>query len=482
MAESSRQPDLSPRELEIARAYAGGASYRDIAEQLFIAPNTVRTHLGTIYRKLQVSSKVELLMSLQQVGPDKAAVPANAAGASDAKANLPPRPVIVVLPFVNMSQDADQEFFADGLTEDIITRLSYLRGVRVFSRTSSFIFKGQNKQIQEICAELGARYALEGSVRASGAQLRVVSQLIDGETGTHIWAQKYDRAVEDIFDLQDDITHQIVVALQVILSDGETALDPGGTQDYAAWEVFQQGTVAHLKYTAEGNLQARRLYLSALECDPNFIDAKVYLAWTYWQHARSGFAHERDAEFSRCRELLNELLAAEKSTANIKHLEAATLLFERDYEAAIAASEMAVSLGPSKLFGHTPSALVNVYTGQFERAVAILRETIRAIPYTPTDTIYNLAGLMSLMGEHDRAVPLAEEYMRRVPNDLYAYITLAIAYSLAGMPERAAEAIASFRELFPNFCIADFVAHEPYRDASKLDELVAVLLTAGLPQ
>ena len=392
-----------------------------------------------------------------------------------------PRPVIAVLPFVNMSRDPDQEFFADGLTEDIITRLSYLRGLDVISRTSSFVFKGQAKQVWEISTELGAGYVLEGSVRTSGERLRVVAQLIDGETGAHLWAQKYDQRVVDVFDLQDEITHAIVLALQIVLTDGELALDPGGTEDYAAWELFQQGAQAHLKYTAEDNLVARSLYAKAFERDPGFIDARVFHAWTYWQHARSGFARDRASELSECRRLLDGLIAQDAATANVKHLESTTLLLERSYEQAVAVSAEAVSLGPSKLFGYTPAAIVNIYTGQFQAAADILRETIRSIPYTPSDTIYNLAWVLGLMGDRSRSVSLAEEYMRRVPADLYAYTTLAVAYGLAGSPGRASETIDAFRERYPSYRITDFEAHEPFRDPAMLSRVVEVLRAAGLP-
>lgn len=148
------------------------------------------------------------------------------------------------------------------------------------------------------------------------------------------------------------------------LSDGETALVPGGTDNYRAWEAFQQGALAFLKYTAEDNVQARRLYGHAMELDPDFTDAKVFKAWTYWQHARSGFSSAQGDELIECRRILNELIAAGAVTANLKHLEAATLLLEREYDLALAASRLAVSLGPSKLFGFAPAAVVNIYSGQ----------------------------------------------------------------------------------------------------------------------
>lgn len=476
LVERGKIESLSQRELEIAQAYSDGASYREIAERLFIAPTTVRTHLQTIYRKLGVSSKVGLFRALAN---DRGTI--RLGDIVPTQIEVPERPSIVVLPFIDMSGAPEQEYFADGLTEDIITRLSFLRGLSVISRTSAFIFKEQAKDVREICVELGVRYVLEGSVRTSDERLRASAQLIDGKTGAHIWAQKFDRQLIDVFEVQDEITHAIVTNLQVSLTDGEMALTPGGTENYEAWEYFHQGAQAHLKYTADDNLRARRLYQKAVALDPEFTDARVFLAWTYWQHSRSGFARDRSFELAECRRLLDALISEGAATANVRHLEAVTLLLERDYDAALSVAVDAVSLGPSKLFGLTPAAVVNIYSGELQAAVDILRETIRETPSTPNDTIYNLAWVLCLMGDHTRAVGLAEEYMRRVPADLHAYLTLSVSYGLAGSPDQARATIKAFREKFPLYRVSDFVAREPFRDEAILERVVDILRASGLP-
>jgi adenylate cyclase len=171
---------LSRRELQIARAYAAGSGYRDIADQLFIAPSTVRTHLSTIYRKLGVSSKVDLLRVLE--------------GSQEASRRLRysahEKPSIAVLPFANMSVDPDQEYFSDGITEDLITDLSKLPNISVIARNSTFTFKGQAVNVVEAGRRLGARYVVEGSVRRAGNRLRITAQLIEAETGHHLWAER----------------------------------------------------------------------------------------------------------------------------------------------------------------------------------------------------------------------------------------------------------------------------------------------------
>jgi TolB-like protein len=380
---------------------------------------------------------------------------------------------------VNLSSEANQQFFADGLAEDLITRLSYLRGLSVVAGTLTYTFRNTTKPLPEISREIGARYVLEGSVRASGSRLRVTTNLVDGDNALSIWSQRFDRDLTDLFEVQDEMTHAIVLALQVALSDGEMALDPGGTENYEAWEAFQRGSICHLKYTAEDNLRARRMFGEAIRLDPSFVDAKVFHAWTFWQHARSGFSSNRQGDFAKCRTDLDSLLAAGTVNANVKHLEAATLLMERRHDEALAAAEEAVALGPSKLFGYAPAALVRIYSGELQAGAAILRETIRTIPATPTDSIYQLANVLVLTGEYSKAIEMAQEYMRRVPDDLYGYLTLAIAFSFGGFPEEARGTIGRFRERFPTYRLADYEAHEPYRDKAILDSLLSHLRSAG---
>ncbi len=469
--------ELDLRDFEIARAHVGGARDTDIAERLMIRPDTVRTQLRSVYKKLSVSSKSELFHALERDG----AFAPYTSGGSDPIV-FPARPSIAVLPFVNMSGDPDQEFFTDGLTEDIITRLSYLRGLLVIARTSSFAFKGRAVRVQDAASDLGASYVLEGSVRKSGDRVRITAQLVDGTTGTHVWAQRYDRKLTDVFEIQDQITHAIVVAMQVELTDGEVVQnDPGWTNNVDAWEKFHQGILAFLTYKVENNLRARRLFEEALSFDPEYLDARIYLAWTYWQDSRSGYSADRSTALSTCRRLVDDLKTIGASTANAKHLESTTLLIERRHDEALEVSAQAVPLGPCKIFGYTPAALVNIYSGNLQTALDLLRTTIRLSPYTPSDTVYTIAYALSLLGDHRNAVQTAEDYMRRVPSDLYAYTLLAMTYAFAGNVDKSRATIKTFRELYPSFTMKEFVAHEPYRDQGELERVVVALREAGLP-
>lgn len=394
---------------------------------------------------------------------------------------LPPHPILAVLPFLPMSRFEEQDFFAEGLSEDLITLLSYVRGLTVLSRTSSFAFRDQSVTAVEVANRLGAQYVLEGSVRSSGNRLRVTAQLIDGATGAHVWAERYDRLHDDVFAVQDEIAQAIVLAMQVQLSDGELAHSPGGTGTFEAWAAFHQAVIAHLKYTAEDNLRARRLYARAASLDPEFSDAIVFGAWTHWQHARSGFSKDRKADFAACRRVIEDLHSRGVDTANLRHLDAVTRLMEGDYDAAILTAQAAVRAGKSRLFGNAAAAIVFIYSGLYDAAIDVLRETIRSVPATPNDTIYNLAMVSSLIGAHERAVALAEEYKRRVKGDLYGWTTLAFACGASGASDRAREIMAEFRELFPDYRLSDFADHEPFRDPKVLNRVLAVMRAAGLP-
>lgn len=404
-------------------------------------------------------------------------------GPIDVDLTLPERPSIAVLPFQAMSADPEQEFFADGLTEDIITRLSYLRDLLVISRTSTFAFKGRSVRADDVARDLGVRTVLEGSVRKVGNRVRITAQLIDGTTGGHLWAQRFDRDLTDIFAIQDEITRAIVEAMQVTLTDGELATLQGGeTRDFDAWEAFHQAVVTFLDYTKEKNVRARHLFERALGHDPEYLDAKVYLAWTYWQDARCGWAADPSEPLADCRGLVDEIRATGVPSANARHQEAATLLIERRHEEALEAAHEAVALGPCRIFGYTPSALVRLYSGELRSAVDLLRTTMRLSPYCPGDAVYTMAYALCLLGDHRNAIQTAEYYVRRVPSDLYAYTLQAIAFSFAGQHERAQQSIRTLLAQYPSFTIQELVPHEPFRNPEDLDRVLEALRTAGLPE
>ncbi len=397
--------------------------------------------------------------------------------------SLPARPSIAVLPFKNMSQDPEQEFFTDGLTEDIITRLSYLRDLLVISRTSTFAYKGRAVRVEDVARELGVGHVLEGSVRKAGNRIRVTAQLIDAATGGHVWAQRYDRDLTDVFAIQDEITHAIVVAMQIELTDGEVArLEIGGTRDLDAWEAFLQGVLALLKYGKEDIADARRLFVRALSHDCDYLDAKVYLAWTHWIDVRFGYATDRAESLALTRNLLEEIIAVGDNSANAMHLEAALAIIEGRHEKALKAAKAAIRLGPCKIFGYAPAALIHMYCGDAQSALDLTRTTMRLSPFCPSDAVYYLAYALTWLGDYENAIEAAKEYGRRLPTEVYAYTLEAIVYEFAGDNDSSRSAIKALRDLYPTFTLKDFISHEFYRDSKDLNRVVVALRKAGLPE
>ena len=391
-------------------------------------------------------------------------------------------PSIAVLPFQNMSADPEQEFFADGLTEDIITRLSYLRDLSVISRTSSFAYKNRVVRVEDVARDLGVAHVLEGSVRKAGNRVRITAQLIDGSTGGHIWAQRYDRELNDIFAIQDEITHAIVVAMQVNLTDGEVAnRDIGGTQNIDAWENFLRGVVAFLKYTIADNLTARHLFETALRLDPNYLDAKTYLAWTHFMDAHREQVKDVAGSNVQASRLLGQINASGAELANAKYLESLLFMIGFQFDEALEAAKDAVNLGPCRLFGYAPAAKVQIWCGNPQSAFELCRSSMRLSPFCPIDVLYHMAYALIWLGDHKNSIRAANEYLRRNPDDIYAYTLQATAFDFAGDKNSAAMAIRKLRDEFPEFNLSSFASHELYRDPEKLDRIVTALRDAGLP-
>ena len=296
-------------------------------------------------------------------------------------------------------------------------------------------------------------------------------------------AQKFDRELTDVFVIQDEVTLAIVGAMRVNLTDGEVArLEEGETHNLDAWESFHRGALEFLKYTKESNSQARRMFEHALEFDPNYLDAKIYLAFTHCMDARSGYVTDRAGALSRANTLLEEIKATGVESANANHMEAFHNLMNGNYDKALHAAEIANNLGPCRMFGFAPSAQVYMYCGDSKTAVKLLRTSMRLSPFSPPDVLYFLAYASSWNGDHENAIRAAEEYARRIPGDIYAYVLLAIVFGLAGRRERSSAAIKILRRHFPTYSLGDFLSHESYRDPRDLERIAQILSAAGMPE
>ncbi len=239
---------------------------------------------------------------------------------------LPNKPSIAILPFQNMSGDPEQEFFADGMSEDIITVLSRVSNLVVMARNSTFVYKGQAVNVRQVGRDLGVRFVLEGSVRKAGDRIRITAQLVDAQSGDHVWAERYDRKLDDIFAVQDEITREIVVALSVNLAHGEeTRVWSGATTNFEAWECLSRGAVEQYRFSKESIREAQRLARKAIALDPEFYMAKIMLGWALVVGARYGFVPDHEAAVAEADSLVGEILAKDDENADAQALWAISL-------------------------------------------------------------------------------------------------------------------------------------------------------------
>ncbi|MCJ9707107.1 tetratricopeptide repeat protein, partial [Bradyrhizobium sp. SHOUNA76] len=301
---------------------------------------------------------------------------------------LPERPAIAVLPFTNMSGEAEQDYFSDGISEDIITALSKLRWFFVVARNSSFIYKGRAVHIREVARELGVRYVVEGSVRRSGDRVRISAQLNDVSTGSHLWAERYDRELADIFAVQDEITEAIVAAIEPQLYAAESfraQQKPPGSLD--AWDLVMRALSHHWRSTREDNAAAQGLLEKAVAIDPAYGKALGLLATSHIFGAHMGWADMATTVPIAERAAL-AAVEADREDAWAHHGLAYTYLFRRRFDDALAEFELALQLNPNFAMAHAFYGVTLCYAGRWQDGDAAARRALRLSPRDPLAAIY----------------------------------------------------------------------------------------------
>src|SRR5438105_3616400 len=340
---------------------------------------------------------------------ETAAEPAASPREQEQQAILTDRPGIAVLPFINMSGDRAQEYFSDGISEDIITALSKLRWFFVIARNSSFVYKGRSVHINEIARELGVRYVVEGSVRRSGDQVRISAQLNDVTTGSHLWAERYDRSIADVFAVQDEITEAIVAAVEPHLYAAESFRaqhKPPGSLD--AWDLVMRALSHYWRVTRQDNTVAQALLEKAIEIDPHYGKALGLLANSRIFGAHMGWASMGAVMEKATREALAAVEAdSEDAWAHIGL--AYSYLFARRFDDAIAEFELALRLNPNFAFAQAFYAVTLCYAGRYDEGDAAIRRALRLSPRDPMAAIYQGVGsyIQYACGRYDEAIKLA---------------------------------------------------------------------------
>ena len=394
----------------------------------------------------------------------------------------PDKPSIAVLPFQNMSGDAEQDYFCDGLVEDIITTLSKLTGLRVIARNSSFVYKGRAVDIREAAKQLGVRYVLEGSVRKSGNRIRITAQLIDAMDGAHLWAERYDRAIDDIFAIQDEITLVLATEMQVKLIEGEQArLRYTTTTNVGAWTHWVQGmSHFHQAVSKEKMGAARICWEKALALDPASAALNAMLGFIHCLDARFGWWDDREPAMDKARAYTAKALEIDPDNAEAYTASSLILLMQRRYDEAVADARKAIQLAPGSALAADLASFVFVPSGYPEEGVLQSEKAIALSPHYPPAYLGTLGNAYRLAGRTEQAIATFKAYHARNPG--FGLTDLVIIYQQIGQADEARRMVEQLMAARPNFTIGGwFKTQFIRRDTAQVEADREALRAAGLP-
>ena len=393
---------------------------------------------------------------------------------------LPDKPSIAVLAFDNMSDDPDQEHFSDGISEDIITDLSGLSGLFVISRKSSFSYKRKLVPVQQIGRDLGVRYLLEGSVRRAENRVRVTAQLVDAKSGNHLWAERFDRDLKDLFVLQDEITSEIVTALDVKLVSGEQARYwRKSLKNPKARDLYYQGRDIYNRKTKDANGEARLLFEEVIRLEPGSAIGYTYAGWTHYQDTRTGWSKDPAHSLNQTLKMARKAIALDETNGFAHALMGNFHLLNGQLEKAIAEGERAVALSPSSAAVVTQAAVILHFSSRSEEAIAMANRAIRLRPGFSSGSFLVLGSALRSLGRYNEAIVPLQEVVARNPQFLDARLSLAAAYSAMGKKGKANEQAREIQKLNPRFSVTKYISNLPLKDKKLYGD---ALRQAGLPE
>jgi TolB-like protein len=395
---------------------------------------------------------------------------------------LPDKPSIVVLPFANLSGDPEQAYFSDGITEDIITDLSKISGLFVIARNSAFTYKGKAVKVQEVIRELGVRHLLQGSVRKAGNRVRISAQLIDGITGGHLWAERYDRDLTDIFAVQDEVTREIVAALAVNLTQSEKRrLKRKSTDDLEAYEYYVRGRQQAWRHNREANERARKLLQRALKRDPSFAGAQAVLAYTHQLDYVNQWREPPEASLKLLHDIAQRAVALDDDDPDAHFVLGLAHLWLRQLDRAISEAQRALALDPNFANAYALLGLVLHYAGRSQEAFEPLARGMRLDPHY-TDMFLHILGQAHFgLGRYDDAIAALKRRIIRNPDTDASRILLAAAYGHLGRVEEARTQWDEALRFNPAYSLEHRRRILPYKDPADFERIVEGLRKAGLP-
>jgi len=395
---------------------------------------------------------------------------------------LPDKPSIAVLAFENLSGDPSQEYFSDGITEDIITALSKTPKMFVIASNSTFTYKGKPVKIKQVAEELVVRYILKGSVQRTGNRVRITAQLIDALNGHDLWAEKYDRDLKDIFSLQDEITKEIITALQVNLTEGEqAAIRAKGTNNLEAYLKTLEARELVMRWNIEDNYKARQLYNEALKLDPNYAITYCGLAITHIMDLWLGSTKSKKDSIAKATELIKKALSLDNYSGQAFRLLGNIYYFENQYDEGILELEKAVELVPNGADGFAQLARGLDLVGRTEEAIQMSDKAMRLNPIPPDWYIVTRTAMYRNNQNYEEALKWAKKAVERAPNNFFAHINLCSVYSLLGQMEKARLEAEEAMKLNPKFSLRKYEKTIPYKIPLVKQRYIGALRKAGVP-
>jgi len=396
---------------------------------------------------------------------------------------LPDKPSIAVLPFANMSGDPSQEYFSDGLTEQIINGICKVSNLFVIARNSGFSYKGKSINVQQIGKELGVRYILEGSVQKAGDRVRITAQLIDTTTGYHLWSENYDRDLSDIFALQDEITIKIMDTMLINLTAGEQArLWEGSTTSIAAYDMYMKGLDCFYCINEKDNKQAQQFYKEAINLDKTFVWPITMLGFTHMFELLYRWSSSPINSFEQAEKCAEKALALNESFDVAHILSGWVFLFKRQHEDAIREGEIAIGLNPNGAEAHAQFGFILCMSDKSELGIKLITRAIRLNPIPPPHYYHFLAIAHRNNEQYNEAIEFSKKSLIGNPDQLSAYLTLAACYSSLNLAEESHKAVEEILRVNPTFSLSYYAKILPYKSQETTDRFVEALRKAGLSE
>jgi adenylate cyclase len=392
---------------------------------------------------------------------------------------LPDKPSIAVLPFVNMSGDPKKDYLSDGITEEIINALSKIPSVFVIARNSTFTYKGKPVRVQQVSEEMGVQYVMEGSVQWSGDRVRITVQLIDALKGHHLFSDRYDRELKDIFVLQDEITKKALMAMRVALRGEDALRSEKETKNLDAYLKLMQAWEHMVVFNKDKMALARPLVEESLALDPGYASAYAALASVNILEVYVGASKSPRESLDRAEELVKKALALNDSNSYAHTTLSLTYVFKKQFDKAVPEAEKAVALSPNSASACFMLGTALFHSERFEEAIPHFKKSLRLSPIPIIQCLNNLAATYRFLGRYDESIATFKKLLQLQPDHVPAHVLLAATYVLAGRQEEARAEAAEVMRIDPQFSLERYAKTIPYRQAL-VDQQVEALRKAGL--